>query len=379
MKDLRFRWSMLFLLSLTLGCRSAPPLPSIDKVDQNYKTARPQQPESPLEPNVLPGGSSEEQGEENQEIAVRILASVNGTPIFAQEVETQAYQYLQTTRRLSEPERSEKQREIRKNVLEQLIEREVVLQNMESQLKDRNPQALRRLSGLANKQFEKTWLRSMMKNNGYKTEKEFEQFLAGQGLPLQTLRRQWVRAFLSREYLRSNVVPRLDKIGHEELYAYYRAHLRDFELKDEVEWQDIFVSTNRHGSKEQAKKIAQQVVDRVKAGEDFVTLCKSYDDGDSVLRQGAGIGRARGEIRPFEVEKILFEMQDGEVGPLVELDTGFHVIRLVKRQRAGRRPFDAKVQEEIRTSLRNGMATREMRQLVEALRARAVIYYADED
>ena len=50
---------------------------------------------------------------------------------------------------------------------------------------------------------------------------------------------------------------------------------------------------------------------------------------------------------------MLWQLRDGQVGPLVELPTGFHVIRLVKRTHAGVLPFnDEKVQKQIRDKLR---------------------------
>jgi len=48
----------------------------------------------------------------------------------------------------------------------------------------------------------------------------------------------------------------------------------------------------------------------------------------------------------------LFQMKDGQVGPLIELTNGFHVIKLVHRDHAGQQPFDEKTQTRIREKLR---------------------------
>ena len=60
----------------------------------------------------------------------------------------------------------------------------------------------------------------------------------------------------------------------------------------------------------------------------------------------------------------------------MELETGFHVVRLVKRQHAGRMPFDEKVQKQIRDKLRNQVFQREMKRLVDSLKRTAVIEIA---
>ena len=68
-------------------------------------------------------------------------------------------------------------------------------------------------------------------------------------------------------------------------------------------------------------------------------------------------------------------MKDGEITAL-ELANGFHVIRLVKREYAGTKPFDEKTQAQIRDKLRNEVFAREAKKIVEDLRSRATIEVA---
>src|SRR5262249_40914229 len=122
----------------------------------------------------------------------------------------------------------------------------------------------------------------------------------------------------------------------------------------------------RHGSREAAQGVAQDLIRRARAGQDFAKIVEKekLDDGDSTLRNGEGIGRKRGEIKPPEAEGYLFQMRDGDIGPIVEISTGFHVIRLVKREYAGRKPFDVQVQIQIREKLRQEIAQREMKKFL---------------
>lgn len=175
------------------------------------------------------------------------------------------------------------------------------------------------------------------------------------------MKRQWVRRIISQEFLRSLAIGKLQKINRRQLMDYYEEHSAEFEIKDNVQWQDIFISNQRHGSAQKAKAVAEQVVAKIRAGEDFVELCKKYDDGDSSLRNGAGIGSVRGEIQPREMEDLLFGMRDNEVAPPVAMSTGYHVIRLVKREQAGRKPFNEEVQRVIHNKLRSQIAGREMK------------------
>ena len=88
--------------------------------------------------------------------------------------------------------------------------------------------------------------------------------------------------------------------------------------------------------------------------------------------------RARaGEIRPPAVEDALFKLKPGEMA-LVELDSGYHLVRVVNRSYAGRRPFDEKTQAEVRKKLQAAIADREYRKLIDDLKRKAAIVITEE-
>src|SRR5205807_262759 len=118
-----------------------------------------------------------------------------------------------------------------------------------------------------------------------------------------------------------------------------------------------------------ARQFAEQVVARWRGGEELEQLL-ALDDGTARANKGEGIGETREDIRPRELEPLLFAMKDGEFGPLVEMPTGVHIFRLVKRENAGVMAFDDKVQRMIENKLKNEVFDRERRHLVRELRER---------
>src|SRR5262249_20154690 len=96
-------------------------------------------------------------------------------------------------------------------------------------------------------------------------------------------------------------------------------------------------------------------------------------------RKGDGYGAKRGEIRPVEAEPYLFQMQNGEIGPIIEMSSGFHVFRLVERQFAGAQPLDEKTQAQVKKKLQNVILERESKRLVGEMKRRAVIQIVDND
>src|SRR5439155_24113144 len=140
---------------------------------------------------------------------------------------------------------------------------------------------------------------------------------------------------------------------------------------DKVQWQDVFIAVGpKYPTPADAKRFAEDLIARCRTAEDFAKVL-TYDEGDSKFRGGEGLGQRRGEIRPPELEPTLFQLKDGQIGPVFELPTGVHIYRLVKREYAGQLPLNDATQKAIRRKLENQVAEREIRQLVRELRDRS--------
>jgi parvulin-like peptidyl-prolyl isomerase len=309
----------------------------------------------------------------NVEESVRIRAHVNGVPIFHDEVQQLVYpSVLNLSPQLSEAERKAREEQIYKEGLQQVIDRELVLQDMEGKMTRNNAkQYLTRLKEAAAKEFDKT-MKVMKQRSGVKTDEEFKALLRRQGQGLEGVRRQFERNFMAREYMKGMVYPRIERwTGHQEIVDYYRDHPQEFQQVDGVKWNDIFVDVGQYRTREEAKATAEQLANRARSGVKFTELLK-YDNGDASYRNGEGFGQHRGEIKPTEAEPVLFAMNEGEVRVL-EVPNGYHVIQLVKRDRAGLIPLDDKTQDLIRKKLQMQIAEREMKRFVDELKQKALI------
>jgi parvulin-like peptidyl-prolyl isomerase len=308
---------------------------------------------------------------ENGEVAARIRATVNGVAILDEEVREAVYPYLLATQSLPEPERTAKRKEIFQQELQALIEREVVLQDAYARLKDR-PLVWEKFKEAAGKEFDKK-MKLLRQHAGLKSDEEFKAYLRAQGLTVAGVRRQIERKFMADEYMRNRVLGAIERICHEQIQEYYQQHPEEFQIADSVIWQDIFIDANRSPSRDAARQFAEKIIAKARAGEEFQQLVTQYDNGDSSYRNGEGYGHRRGEIKPPDVESVLFNLRDGEIGPLVELTNGFHVIRLVKREYAGPKPFDNKTQTAIRNKLQMAAYEREAKRVLADLKRKAAI------
>jgi len=307
------------------------------------------------------------------QVAVRLVAQVNGIAVLDNEVKEACYPQLLATQSMPEPERSARRAEIFRKQLEDIIDREVILQDLFQRL-GKQKRVLEKLDEAADKEFDKRLKSIKEHNTNIKTDEDLKKAFASMGLSIEGFRRQIKRDFMAREYMRNLIYPAIDSgITLPQIRDYYQQHVDEFHQDDRVEWQDIFIDQSKYASREEARRVAQTVIGQARSGQDFIRLAAQYDKDNSGFGKAEGLGQRRGEIRPLECEPYLFQMKPGEVGPVVDLPTGFHVFKLVKRDFAGQTPLNDKTQEEIRKKLQVQIAEREWKYMMAEMKKKAKI------
>ncbi len=83
-----------------------------------------------------------------------------------------------------------------------------------------------------------------------------------------------------------------------------------------------------------AKAKAEEILARLKAGEDFATLAKEFSECPSGARAGGDLGAfGKGQMVP-EFEQASFTQPVGEIGDLVKTAFGYHIIKVTARDDA---------------------------------------------
>jgi parvulin-like peptidyl-prolyl isomerase len=309
-------------------------------------------------------------------VAASIRATVNNVAILDEEVRDASYPFLMETQGLPPEQRTAAQVEIFNRELQRLVEREVILQDAYARFKGPGAKYLDKLKEAANKEFDRQ-VKTMKSKANLKTDTELRNYLRAQGLALEGMRRQYERNFMAMQYMRGRIELSYEhRVTPDEVREYYDKHPEEFQVQDSVQWQDVFIDAGKYPNRQAARQLAERVVQLAKEGQDFAKLSLQYDNGDSSYRNGEGYGRRRGEVRPPEAEAVLFQLKDGQVGPVVEQANGFHVVRLVKREYAGRMPFDEKVQLRVRDKLKEEVANREYKRILAEMKRNATIEYA---
>ena len=134
-----------------------------------------------------------------------------------------------------------------------------------------------------------------------------------------------------------------DEVSDKEVETYYRMNKEQFSLGERVRVRHIMVKTMSE---------AQEIKGRLHRGEDFIALAKQYSIWPT-KQQGGDLGYITRGMVDKSFEDAAFSLKRrGEISGIVKTKLGFHIIRLEDRQGPHQLTL-AEVREEIRKFLRD--------------------------
>lgn len=295
------------------------------------------------------------------EVVDRIVALVNNEVLTLSELEeTGRHIFDQVQQSTSPSEREEKLREVRKAVLDQLIENKLLdqeIRNRKIEIPEREVDAA---------------IQEVMTHN-HLTENELKKALAKDGLTYSYYR-QRIREDLGKMHLINREIKSKIVIKEEELRKTYSQNLKEYTDQLEVKVQQIFLPIPQFATEEQIttiRKEAQSILGKARQGEDFAQLALSYSKGPEA-REGGVLGFFKPkELRP-ELEEAAFKLKPGELSDLIKSQEGFHILRVMERKGGEPKPF-AEVQDKIRDEMVQAEGERQFREWMKALRAKAYV------
>jgi peptidyl-prolyl cis-trans isomerase C len=158
--------------------------------------------------------------------------------------------------------------------------------------------------------------------------------------------------FLANEFLKREVAQKVT-IPEKDLKSYYDTHTNEFKTPEMIKARHILVKIDPAASEEDKKKArekAEDILKKIKGGEDFAGLAADLSDDPGSKAKGGDLGFfPRGRmVKPFE--DAAFSLKTGELSGIVETQFGFHIIKVEERKEPATEPFEA-VKESIRQKL----------------------------
>jgi hypothetical protein len=179
------------------------------------------------------------------------------------------------------------------------------------------------------------------------------------GTSLKDVQRQFTEKTIAGEWLKQRL-PKAEPIGYEALLAYYQDHPKEFEIVASVDWEELVVRFDRcGGNRDEAWRQvcamgneawqAATVNPNVR-GAVFAAVAKAKSHGVTAANGGVYTGTTTGALKCEALNHALATLQVGQFSDGIESEIGFHIVRVLKRVDAGRRPF-TEAQSDIRKML----------------------------
>lgn len=291
----------------------------------------------------------------------RIVAVVNDGVITLSELNAALERVMERIEKIpEEARRNEVAAQARKAVMNQLIDR-TLLEQEASKLKI-----------TVTENDVDTALESLLADRGL-TYERLQGTLAAEGADIAEYRDEIRRDLLRRKLIERTVKSKVS-VADEEVGAYYAKHRNDYEGKEAVRIQQILIVKPRDATDrtiQKAKRDAEAILKKVKAGESFDLLVGMHSQGPAA-NAGGDLGfMEKGMMFPA-VDEAAFRMKTGEISDVIESPIGFHIIRIIDRRGAGIKPIE-EVRQEIVAKIGNEKMKKKFEEWMGDVRKKAYI------
>ncbi len=186
-----------------------------------------------------------------------------------------------------------------------------------------------------------------------------------------SVRRQiYIDEYLAKNNLSNPEVPA------SEIKAYYERHKQNFaSKKDAVHVRHIVIQIAKTASPAeiaQAQKKIARVRQLITEGKPFTEVAKEYSE-DANAPAGGDLGYIEKGYMPSEFEKVAFVLQPGKLSDLVQTEFGYHLLEVVDRRPAGSVPGFAEMKDFLAKGLQQQLKAKNMSAHLKALEEKATI------
>ena len=264
-------------------------------------------------------------GPGHAEVLNRIVATIDGEPVTAHELQ----KYAEERGATNAPEKEL----LDALVTDKLMEKEASAQGIAARKEDID-QYIERI-----------------KTRNHVDDEQFARVLAQQGLKLEDYRARVKREIEKAQLVNREIRQRVN-VSPEEIDRYYQKHLDDYAVSERITVRDIFFELD--GSADpamvaRARTKAEEVLELARDGRKFDKLAEQFSEGAGADKGGLLGTFARGEMEPA-LEEAAFRLKRGEVSKVIQTHDGFHILRVDEVIEAGHKPLDD-VRDEIREAL----------------------------
>ncbi|MEJ2731201.1 MAG: peptidylprolyl isomerase [Deltaproteobacteria bacterium] len=287
------------------------------------------------------------------------VALVNGVVISKDTYDRELDFFIRRTAVKGQALPDEQMAQMKNQVLESLIDRELLFQESKKEGIEVKAEAV-------SDQLQKIEQR-------YPNKEEFNKLLSEMGLTESDVQRQIARGMAIQQLIDKEITEKI-KVSDEETRSFFDKNPQLFQQPEQVKARHILIKVAADApadQKAEARKKIEAVQQKVKKGEDFETLAKTYSEGPSGPRGGDLGYFKRGQmVKPFE--DAAFSLKPNETSEIVETRFGYHLIKVEDKKPAKKMTY-AEVKDRLNDHLKKQKAESEADAYIETLRQGAKI------
>jgi foldase protein PrsA len=198
---------------------------------------------------------------------------------------------------------------------------------------------------------------------GFGSKEKFEEVLKMKGMTMDDFREKVVKYRMAYQLL--GQLAKESECSDGELRAYYEKNRSQFKRPESMHLWHILIKVEPTASAAEVakkKKEAEEVLKRLKAGEDFYDVAYKYSE-DNYRVKGGDLGFIhRGQLDPQELDNAAFSLKKGRTSGLIRTIYGFHILRAGEKKPAKLLSFD-----EAKGKLRKELTEKRFKEKKEAL------------
>lgn len=166
-----------------------------------------------------------------------------------------------------------------------------------------------------------------------------------------------VNDFLAVQYITKELIEKIN-VSEEEMKTYYNTYQHEFRIPAQVKASHILIKADKavpENDKKKAKEKAEDILKKVRAGEDFAKVATEFSEDPGTKSKGGDLGFFSKGAMTQEFEKAAFSLNPGEVSGLVETVFGYHIIKVEGKKEAMVAPYEnikAQVREKVLKELK---------------------------
>jgi hypothetical protein len=263
-----------------------------------------------------------------------------------------------------------------RETLTSLIDRSLLVQEAKRHIKDKK--MLDRAMEEADKIWRDEEVLPLERQYTVDSEQKLKEKLADEGRSLDAMRQSFERFFLAESYLHDKLRDRI-KVELPDLLRYYSEHAQghEFDRPAQITWRELVVEVENHKSRAAARKKADDLLAKLRRGEDLAKLARAESDGPASSRKQGGLMQTSpGSCAVEPINLALDSLPIGQVSGVLEGPASFHIVKVERRRPAGPASFE-EVQDKIRPILVNQKFREERTAFIDKLKRNALISIYD--